>query len=117
MSSVQATVTANPSGLDRLINRLSGNISRAVAETAAAIVADAQGMAPVATGALRDSIKAEIAGYEAVISAGEGLPDGRAFFQEFGYHAGGTFVQHPYLTPAVERNRGRFVAEVEAAFR
>jgi HK97 gp10 family phage protein len=113
---IEASSDLNAGLLDRLISRINGGLTRAVAESAAAIEAEAKRLAPVETGALRDSIRAEVDRFEATITAGEGLPDDRAAFMEFGFnHAGsGGFVQRPFLRPAVERHRGKFFADVRA---
>lgn len=79
-------------------------IARAAAEGVARaggyIVDLARQLSPVDTGALRASIRLEPEqpALEMRVSAGKGLPDARAVFQEFG-----TVNQppQPYLTPAV----------------
>ena len=73
--------------------------ARGVARAAGFVVDLAQQLAPVDTGALRGSIQVE-PGEPALtmrVTAGRGLPDARAVFQEYG-----TSRQpaQPYLTPA-----------------
>jgi HK97 gp10 family phage protein len=81
-----------------------------VRDTASAIATTAQALAPVDTGALRDSIEVEHeAPMRSVVTAGNGDVD-YAAYQEFG-----TSRMHaqPYLTPAVEQERPRFEAGVK----
>jgi hypothetical protein len=81
------------------------------------IAATARELAPVDTGGLVASIKAVLQGWAVKISAGEGLPDGRAVFQEMGFHhwISGAFIINSYLRPAVEQNIAAFFQAVKAA--
>jgi len=70
----------------------------------------AKAWAPVETGELRDSIYVEVIDGGVRIHAGEGLPDGRAKFQEYGFHhyQTGKWIQNPYARPAMESYKRQF---------
>lgn len=74
------------------------------------IEARAKAWAPVETGELRDSIYVEVIDGGVRIHAGEGLPDGRAKFQEYGFHhyQTGKWIQNPYARPAMESYKRQF---------
>jgi HK97 gp10 family phage protein len=60
---------------------------------------------------LRDTITAHLEGLTAEITAGEGLPDARAIFNEYGtVH----MAARPYFRPAMERYVPAFLAELQA---
>ena len=75
--------------------------ARGVARAAGYVADLAQQLAPVDTGALRASIRVEPSepALRMTVTAGRGLPDARAVFQEYG-----TSRQpaQPYLTPAAK---------------
>ena len=75
------------------------------------IVAEMRHLVPVKTGALRNSISAQLDGLVAEIVAGETLPDPRAVVQEYG---SARIPAHPYLRPAIERYAAAFLAEIQA---
>ena len=81
--------------------RVERHLEQAVAKTARDIAADAQASAPVDTGALRNSISADVGGMEAVI--GPGVHYG-------GYVELGTsrMRAQPYLFPAADRHERPF---------
>lgn len=81
--------------------RVERHLEQAVAKTARDIAADAQAAAPVDTGALRNSVTADINGMEAVI--GPGVHYG-------GYVELGTsrMRAQPYLFPAADRHERPF---------
>jgi hypothetical protein len=58
----------------------------------------------------QDTITAHLEAFAAEITAGEGLPDGRAIFNEFGTSR---MAAHPYFRPAVERYIPAFLAELQ----
>jgi hypothetical protein len=115
----EATVKVEVGGLDALIDGLESEIAGIVEKYATLIVETARRYAPVATGALRASIHATLEAFAATISAGEGLPDARAIFMEFGFHhhGSGVFVQRPFFRQAVEQYAAAFVREIAQLFR
>lgn len=81
--------------------RVERHLEQAVAKTGRDIAADAQASAPVDTGALRNSISADVGGMEAVI--GPTVHYG-------GYVELGTYKMRaqPYLFPAADRHERPF---------
>jgi hypothetical protein len=77
----------------------------------------AKAWAPVETGELRDSIYVEVIDGGVRLHAGEGLPDGRAKFQEYGFHhyQTGKWIQNPYARPALESYKRQFRAALKQA--
>jgi hypothetical protein len=106
------TIDVDTAALDALIARAEG-VEALVAKYAALIVEEARRLAPVDTGALRESIAATLDGMAAEIIAGEGLPDIRAVAMEYG---NARVAAHPYLRPSVERYAAAFIEEVAAVF-
>ena len=85
------------------LSRLADHVIERVSVIPLAIGIDAEALAPVRTGELKLSINvAEVGRGIWRISAGTGLPDGRAVFQEFGTSK---MRAQPYLRPAVYQNR------------
>jgi hypothetical protein len=85
------------------IERLADHVLSRVAEIPLAIGIDAEALAPVRTGALKLSIQVtEIGRGIWRISAGTGLPDGRALYQEMGTSK---MRAQPYLRPAAYQIR------------
>lgn len=80
--------------------------SRVVAATAHKIEATAKGFAPVDTGALRNSIKADVQALEATI----GTDLDYAGYVEYGTSR---MAPRAYLGPALDRHSGEFVAALE----
>jgi hypothetical protein len=94
-----AHVVLDQGGLARLADHV---LERASA-IPLAIGIDAETLAPVRTGALKISINvSEIGRGIWRISAGEGLPDGRAVYQEMGTSK---MRAQPYLRPSVYQQR------------
>jgi hypothetical protein len=94
-----AHVDLDRAGLARLADHV---LSRA-AEIPLAIGVDAEALAPVRTGELKLSIRVDEIGRGIWrISAGTGLPDGRAVFQELGTSK---MPAQPYLRPAAYQLR------------
>ncbi|GAB2959000.1 hypothetical protein GCM10027048_27740 [Hymenobacter coalescens] len=93
-----------------LIPKTREAVRTAVAQTALQVESDAKGFAPVDTGRLRSSIKADISasGLSATVSTNVSY----AVFQEFGsrYQAA-----QPFLGPAFEKNRQAFLNNLKAA--
>ena len=79
---------------------LHGAIAALVLEAAESIVIIAKVLAPVRTGALRDSIVAEMTG---ALTATAGTPITYAIYQEFGTRF---MAAHPFLIPATDQVRG-----------
>jgi len=73
------------------------------------ITDEAKRLAPVETGALRDSIAAHLDGMASEITAGEGLDYAAA--QEYGT---ATIPAHPYFRVAFERYADAFFGELQA---
>jgi hypothetical protein len=83
--------------------RLAEHVLERASAIPLAIGIDAEALAPVDTGALKLSISvAEIGRGIWRISAGTGLPDGRAVFQELGTSK---MRAQPYLRPAAYQQR------------
>jgi hypothetical protein len=94
-----AHVDLDRAGLARLADHV---LSRA-AEIPLAIGVDAEALAPVRTGELKLSIRVDEIGRGIWrISAGTGLPDGRAVFQELGTSK---MPAQPYIRPAAYQMR------------
>jgi HK97 gp10 family phage protein len=101
--------TTDTADLDTIIRRLES--LPAIVEKYADLIAEAaKRYAPVKTGALRDSIVAHLNGLTAEITAGEGLPDARAVYMEYGT---AHIVPRYYFRPAVEQYALAFIIEVE----
>lgn len=102
-----ARVEMNGQGLSSLKEHILGK----VADVALAVGVDAEAMAPVRTGELKSSIRVDVSAREEGrwrISAGTGLPDGRAVYNELGTHnEDGSVRMHeqPYLRPALFQKR------------
>lgn len=101
--------SADVMGIDDLIARLE-RLPAIVEKYATLIVEAAKRYAPVDTGALRDSITAHLNGLTAEITAGEGLPDARAVYMEYGT---AHVLPRYYFRPAVEQYALAFIIEVE----
>lgn len=104
------TVDVDLSALDAYLVGVDARIAVVVATFADLIVNRAKELAPVKTGALRDSIQAHLAGWAADITAGESLD--YAVFVEYGTVRRGA---HPFMRPAIEQYAAAFTAAVQAA--
>ena len=106
-----ATRITHTSRIPQLRAALPGNVERVVERTTFAIEGRAKQAAPVDTGTLRNSIQGSIIGaHEGEVAVGA----------EYGiYVEYGTVHQaaQPYLTPAVEAERGPFLAAVGDALK
>jgi hypothetical protein len=109
------TLAVDTTDLDTAIANIA-HLDETLGRYADLMVARAKQLAPVATGQLRDSIGAEIADHSITLTAGNGLPDTRASFMEYGFHHAGTgqFIQHPFLRPAFEAYRAALIEAVAA---
>lgn len=86
-------------------------LDRAVETTARQIKATRDDLVHVDTGALKASGKVErLEPGVWEVSEGEGLPDARAAYEEFGTDKHGP---HPHFIPAAERHRGDLERNVE----
>lgn len=105
--------------LGHLADDVRGPVMQPVIERAGRpMVQRARQLVRVDTGALRDSIglvrgaagddKAEV-----FLTAGGGLPDDRATFNEFGTSR---MAAQPYLRPAIQEGRGDFFEDLAAGF-
>ena len=84
---------------------------QAVNEQFARMIEDrARQLVPHDTWELHDSIYVEATADGIRLSAGEGLDDGRARFQEYGFvhYQTGQFIIHPYARPAIEQLKRRY---------
>lgn len=91
------TVTYNNKGLLAIRAGLKDAIDQGLG-AAAGHIGDLAQLAPVDTGALKDSKVVErVAPGQWRVSFGRGLPDARAIFQEYGTRSS---PAQPYLTPA-----------------
>lgn len=104
-------VTLDTSVLDKLTAEMKPNANKIVAKYAFAIQGDAQTNSPVDTGALRASIEAEETG-----DLSWQVHDGVAYgvFQELGTSK---MAAHPFLVPAVEKFRDRFLNAFSELFK
>src|SRR5262245_53471656 len=100
--------------LDVIILRLF-NADQIVEKYADKICGDAIRYAPVRTGRLMESIHVVDPGIQMArdVMAGEGLPDKRAIYMEYGT---ATISPRSYLRPAVEGWIGQFQDEINAIF-
>lgn len=87
-------------------------LAAALGETAADIGTLAEQLSPVDTGALKASKRVAPQGDDWVVSFGEGLPDARAVYQEYGTSRS---PAQPFLTPAVESIDPTFRAKARIA--
>lgn len=93
------TIIIKQPGVDALRTYVQNRLGRLAAQ----MVDDARRLAPVDTGALKASIHVTRLGPELWrISAGGGLPDGRAVYNELGTRF---MAAQPYIRPAVYRER------------
>jgi HK97 gp10 family phage protein len=113
---IGVTTTVSTESIDALILRFA-LIPALIEKTANLIVTEMQRLAPYDDRPtrpegphLRDTITAHLEAFAAEITAGEGLPDGRAIFNEFGTSR---MAAHPYFRPAVERYIPAFLAELQ----
>jgi hypothetical protein len=92
-------------------------VRRALDESSTHVLQRAIELVPVDTGELRSSIRVEPITDGFAITAGEGLPDARARFQEYGFHHYITqqFIQNAFLRPALEENRTVIIAAIARA--
>jgi HK97 gp10 family phage protein len=95
---------------DRVARRMERAFEIAVQETAENIRDEARASAPVQTGALKNSIEARMEGSTAEVSAGVDY----APFVEYGTS---NMAARPFMFPASEIERTRFVTRVEQAGR
>lgn len=100
----RSTVRIVSNDLPKLRGELRPRAGRIVRATALGIETDAKGRAPVDTGALRASIHTEMTG-ETSATVAPGVDYAAAV--EYGTARGGP--AQPYLTPAAEAARPRFV--------
>lgn len=113
MAEVDIAVTVDFTGIDALLSGLEARINAVIDKYAALIVARAKELSPVDTGALRASVTAHLTTLAAEITAGEGLPDARAVYMEYGTR----YIRaRSYLRPAVEQYRAAFLAELQTVF-
>jgi HK97 gp10 family phage protein len=110
--SVSASVvtTVDTSGIDELIAKYA-LIPAIVAKYADLIVAEMRRLARVDSGEMRDSIVAHLEAWAAEMTIGEGLPDARAVFNEYGT---AHMAAQPMARPAMERYGPAFAAEIAA---
>jgi HK97 gp10 family phage protein len=101
MSKASVSVSLDTRVLSRAAELTNQKLGDALQTLADEIVAEAKANAPVDTGALRDSLEATITG-ELEIEVHDGVSYG--IFQEYGWKNG---PAQPFLTPAVEKARGR----------
>ncbi len=116
---VTAGVTVDVGPLERLSVSLIPGVNAVIAEFAEKIASRARELAPVRTGADRDSIEAVLTDMAATISIGNGLSPIYGVYLELGYHhhGSGTWVQRPALIPAYLEFRDAFVAAIAALVR
>jgi HK97 gp10 family phage protein len=93
-----------------LVPGIRKGVQEAVARTALQVESDAKGLAPVDTGRLRSSIKADIS--PSGLSATVGTNVEYAVFVEFGTRRQ---AAQPFLGPAFEQNRLTFLNNLKAA--
>lgn len=114
-----ATVNVQVDGLDDVLRnvraygeRVRRDAERIVAKYALLIERQMKADVAVDSGALRDSIYHVLEGMAARVIAGQGLPDARAIFVEFGTYK---MAAQPYAVNALEMFKAAFVAELRAA--
>jgi hypothetical protein len=112
---LDVSIETDTSALDRILEK-SARLNEILNAYANEIVAYAQGIVPIDTGALHDSIEARVLHDGFVVEAGRNLPDARARFQEYGFHHVGTnaFIINPFLRPAMDFYRDDLVIAIAA---
>lgn len=107
------TVTLDTKKLDQLIRESPGKADKVVREWATVMTGDAARDAPLATGALRNSILANSP--EKVGQLRYRIQDGVEYgiWQEIGTSH---MAAHPFLVPAVERHWNAFVSAFKELF-
>lgn len=99
------------SALDRLTAELERRADRIIASTAFDIEVEAKKRSPLDTGALRSSIMAE-AKARLLWWVHDGVEYG--IYQEYGTYK---IAAHPFMFPAVEKSRAKFVAKFAELFK
>jgi HK97 gp10 family phage protein len=108
--SIGVTTTVDTGGIDELIAKYA-LIPALIEKYADMAVALIRQYARVDTGEMRDSAKRVLEAWAAEISVGEGLPDARAIFNEYGsVH----MAAQPMVRPAMEQIAAPFFAELAA---
>lgn len=106
--SASVTTEVSTESLDALIAKYA-LIPALIEKYADMAVALIRQYARVDTGEMRDSAKRTLEAWAAEISIGEGLPDARAVFNEYGtVH----IAAHPMVRPAMEQIAEPFFAEL-----
>jgi HK97 gp10 family phage protein len=102
-------ITVDTSGLRRLADSLEPDITRILDEVAAFIKERAQQLAPVLTGALRESIDVVVQGWAILASVSVDY----AQFVEYGTSK---MAAHPFMTPAIEEGARMLSDKLERLF-
>ncbi len=107
MIEVTYRTTIRYNRIPEITARFPGAVRAAVAKAAYDIEADAKTLCPVDTGALRGSIKTQVEGTSAKVTAS---------MEYAGYVEFGTYKMAPraYMRPAADINEPKFIAAMEA---
>ena len=107
MIEVTYRTTIRYNRIPEITARFPGAVRAAVAKAAYDIEADAKALCPVDTGALRGSIKTQVEGMSAKVTAS---------MEYAGYVEFGTYKMAPraYMRPAADINEPKFIAAMEA---
>jgi HK97 gp10 family phage protein len=107
-----AGIELNTRELDRISGELEARAERLISATAFQIQADAKTFAPVDTGALRASIHVEPQAERLTRQIADGVEYG--IYQELGTYK---MAAHPFMVPAVEKVRSKFLSMWRELFR
>jgi len=100
-------ITLDTTKLDRITANLRPKAGQIIRTSAYAVLADAQMMCPVDTSNLKNSLDVDVKS-DFLAWVHDGTEYG--IYQETGFHhwISGTFIQNPFLVPAVEKEHPRF---------
>ena len=108
--SYSISITIDTSKLDKILDLLDSRADKVVEEYAQKAESSVKDLAPIDTGALKNSIHTINMGYAwRRIQPEVGM---YALYQELGFHHhySGNFIQNPYLTPGVEMHASSFLS-------
>jgi HK97 gp10 family phage protein len=100
-------IEINTEKMDEILQQMPGRVTDIIRRTGLAVMGKAMSLAPVDTGALKNSIHLEITSPASAIVA-DGVEYG--IYQELGTYK---MAAHPFLVPALESERQEFTQAFE----